>query len=96
MTQYYSKLYYNERIKATFDAEWSIQSLLPQLEGMPKVTALNTRNRLTQTAWENEPKSFRDRLTAQRDIEHLAEVARLGQNKDVSQVPLESAESYHK
>lgn len=96
MTQFYSKLYYVERIKSRFDAAWAVQSLLPPIEGAPKVNALNIRNIVTKEAWDNEAKSFRDRLTAQRDVEHLAEMAKFGKNKEISEAPLESAESYHK
>jgi len=93
ITQYYSKLYYNTRIKAAFDAAWALENVKP--DGAGKVSLSVVRNLVTEQAWEAEPESFRKWLIEQRDEEHKKNLAAFKQNLEESKRVPDSAESYH-
>jgi hypothetical protein len=71
ITQFYSKRFYDTRIKPVFEAEWAATSSPED----PKRSRINILNSVTTRLWENEPTSFRTWLEGQRDAEHARELA---------------------
>jgi len=72
ITQFYSKRFYDTRIKPVFESEWAAVSASA---GDPKRSRINTLNSVTTRLWENEPSSFKTWLESQRDAEHARELA---------------------
>lgn len=88
ITQYYSKHYYNTRIKPVFEAEWATKA-----SDTSRISILNS---ITNRLWEAEPQSFKTWLESQRDKEHQKELEEHQKLvKEMGKLP-ESAESYHK
>lgn len=71
MTQFYSKKYYDSRIKPVFDQEWST-ALASTEESKP--SRINILNAVTSRLWENESATFKTWLQSQRDAEHAREL----------------------
>ena len=71
LTQFYSKRYYDSRIKPAFEAEWA--SILANTENS-KPSRINVLHNVTARLLENEPSSFRVWLEGQRDAEHAREL----------------------
>jgi hypothetical protein len=71
ITQFYSKRYYDSRIKPVFDTEWALVSASSV---QPKPSRINIQNAVTNRLWDAEPSSFKTWLEGQRDAEHAREL----------------------
>lgn len=71
LTQFYSKRYYDSRVKPVFEAEWAIACASGET---PKPSRINVLNSVTSRLLENETAGFKDWLTKQRDAEHAREL----------------------
>jgi hypothetical protein len=71
MTQFYSKCYYDIRIKPVFETEWAQVNASSEVS---KPSRINVLNSVTSRLWEGEPSSFRTWLQGQRDAEHAREL----------------------
>lgn len=88
ITQYYSKHYYNTRIKPVFEAEWALRG-----EATSRINLLNS---VTSRLWNSEPEAFKTLLENQRNKEHEKEVeAHQKLVKELESLP-DSPESYHR
>ncbi|KAF7968490.1 hypothetical protein HWV62_30447 [Athelia sp. TMB] len=93
LLQYYSTLYYPERIKPTVDAEWA---KMRESEAEEKIKFVDFQKKVTRRFWENETQAFRDNLIATREREYQAR--RKAFDEHVARVTKEnphSAEAYH-
>lgn len=71
MTQFYSKCYYDTRIKPVFETKWAlIKSSSDEL----KPSRINVLNSITSQLWEGKLSSFKTWLEGQRDAEHAREL----------------------
>jgi hypothetical protein len=94
MTQYYSKHYYNTRIKATFETEWAVVLAKPDPPS-DKPSRINVLNSVTSRLWENESGTFKSWLEKKRDAEHAKEVEEHQKLvKELQTIP-NSPETYH-
>jgi len=94
MTQYYSKHYYNTRIKATFETEWAVVLAKPDPPS-DKPSRINVLNSVTSRLWENESGTFKSWLEKKRDTEHAKEVEEHQKLvKELQTIP-NSPETYH-
>ncbi len=73
--QFYSKLYYDTRIKAAVDAEWPKVVALAGQKGTPAPKRLAHQNTVVARFWAAESAEFRTALVAQRDAEYDEEIA---------------------
>jgi hypothetical protein len=62
MTQYYSKKYYDTRIKSTFNAAMAIKMAKPAEDRKSHITVCT---RVTEEAWSAEPEAFKTWVTEQ-------------------------------
>lgn len=76
VTQYYSKCYYNSRIKPIFDARWAEELKRPIADGEKRPSEINIRNQVTEEMWNNESETFQKWLTGRRDEDHVKEMAK--------------------
>lgn len=90
MTQFYSKHYYNTRIKPVFDAEWAAATADPN----SKPSRIKILNSVTSRLWTNETPTFRAWLEGRRDDEHAKEVELHNKRVEESENALTSAERY--
>ncbi len=73
--QFYSKLYYDTRIKATVDAEWPRIVAEAGAKGTPPPKRLKHQNRVVAQFFASETREFQAALIAQRDAEYDEELA---------------------
>lgn len=71
LTQFYSKRYYDSRIKPVFEAEWAITCASTEV---PKPSRINVLNSITSRLLDSEPPEFKVWLEKQRDAEHAREL----------------------
>ncbi|KAI0686689.1 hypothetical protein C8T65DRAFT_747319 [Cerioporus squamosus] len=94
--QFYSKLYYDSRVKAIVDAEWPRVVAEAGSKGAKIPKRLKHQNSVLNRIYNSETKEFRDALTARRDAEHEEEVAAWKASKldsgDVPKTPEEFAD----
>jgi hypothetical protein len=88
ITQFYSKHYYNTRIKPVFEAEWAAST-----SDTPRISVLNS---VTNRLWEAEPQSFKTWLEGRRDEEHQKELEEHQKLVKEMEKPPDSPESYHR
>ncbi|TFK80859.1 hypothetical protein K466DRAFT_503161 [Polyporus arcularius HHB13444] len=74
-TQFYSKLYYDTRIKATVDAEWPKVVAQAGAKGAPPPKRLKHQNSVVARFYAAETPEFKAALQAQRDAEYEEEHA---------------------
>ncbi len=74
-TQFYSKLYYDIRIKATVDAEWPKVVAQAGAKGAPPPKRLKHQNEVVARFYAAESPEFKAAMTAQRDAEYDEELA---------------------
>ncbi|KII87539.1 hypothetical protein PLICRDRAFT_177280 [Plicaturopsis crispa FD-325 SS-3] len=79
--QYYSKRYYETRVKARFDAEWEhVQAAWEIVEesgnpdGLRQPERISVCNRVTQEAYNEESEEFRQQLDGRAQAEHTVEL----------------------
>jgi hypothetical protein len=92
MTQFYSKHYYNTRIKPVFDAEWAAANADPNA----KPSCINILNSITSRLWESETPTFRAYLEGKRNEEHAKELEEHNRVVKELQTAATTAESYHR
>jgi hypothetical protein len=89
-TQFYSKKYYDTRVKPTVDAEWElVKDTLPQ----PKHIAFS--NKVTERMYEGESQSFKDRMDVERNEEHLDDMTKYKRIVDRLEALPDSPKSFH-
>lgn len=93
ITQYYSKQYYNTRIKPVFDAEWANALTSP---GPEKPSRINILNTVTTRLWQNETSTFKTYLEQKRDEEHAKELEEHQKLVKEMEATPDSADSYHR
>lgn len=92
MTQFYSKRYYDSRIKSVFESEWA--SILAS-DAESKPSRINVLNAVTSRLWDSESASFKSWLQGQRDLAYARELQEHQTVvKEMESAP-DSAESYH-
>src|ERR1700691_3259022 len=69
-TQFYSKKYYDTRVKPTVEAEWELVK-----DTLPKTSHIAFSNKITERMYEREYESFKERLDVERNEEHLNNMA---------------------
>lgn len=93
LIQYYSSLYYKDRVKPVFEAEWEAIEKLPVAEGAKKPAKINVRNRVTKVMWEKESQEVRDLVEMKVEAHHKKA---LKEFETLQKAPTErSAEDYH-
>lgn len=93
VVQYYSSLFYQDRIKEVFETEWNRVCDLPVAEGSRKPAKINVRNRVTKELWEKEDEETRGTVERAVDAHHLKAMA---QYKTLRALPTtRTAEDYH-
>lgn len=91
---FYSKLYYDARIKATVDAEWPKVVATAGSKGAPPPKRLKHQNAVIARMWAAETREFQLALKAQRDAEFDEEFAAWkASSLDLMDVP-KSAEEF--
>lgn len=88
ITQFYSKHYYNTRIKQVFEAEWAAKT--------SDISRISILNSVTNRLWEAEPQNFKTWLEGRRDEEHQKELEEHKKLVKELEKPPDSAESYHR
>lgn len=91
--QYYSSLFYKNRIKEEFEREWARVSDLPVAEGARKPAKINVRNRVTKALWEQEDEETKASVERAVEAHHLKAMADYNALKRLPQT--RSAEDYH-
>lgn len=92
MTQFYSKRFYDTRIKPVFDPEWA--AVLASTEAT-KPSRINVLNSITSRLWENEPSSFKTWLQGQRDAAYERELEEHQRVVKEMETAPNTAETYH-
>jgi hypothetical protein len=92
MTQFYSKRYYDLRIKPVFEPAWS--AILANTE-TTKPSRINVLNSVTSTLWENEPSAFKTWLQGQRDAAYERELEEHQRVVKEMETAPNTAETYH-
>lgn len=89
----YSRLYYNDRIKASYEEEYSQLLAEAKARGDEKMPSnLNVRNRVRQRLWEAESAEFKAEVTEIAEEEHqkrLDEWKANTNSKDEDRTPME-------
>lgn len=86
-------MYYQDRIKPVFKAEWAIILKTPVAEGAKMPSEINTRNRVTREMWAKETPEIRDLVEKKVEAHHKKAV---GDYETLKNAPSErSAEDYH-
>ena len=89
-TQFYSRKYYNTRIKPVVDAEWALVK-----DTLPEPSRIALSNTITDRIYTGESKSFKERLDVERIEAHAKEMAEYERAvKRLENAP-DSAESFH-
>ncbi|TFK81054.1 hypothetical protein K466DRAFT_604816 [Polyporus arcularius HHB13444] len=73
--QFYSKLYYDSRVKSIVDAEWPKVVAQAGASGTPPPKRLKHQNKVLARIFAAETAEFQDALKRQRDDEHEEEIA---------------------
>ncbi len=91
--QFYSKLYYESRVKALVDAEWPQLVAQAGSKGAPMPKRLKLQNSILDRVWQAETNEFRAAVQAQRDTEFEEELAAWKMSKlDVSNASMTAQE----
>ncbi|KAL1658092.1 hypothetical protein GGF50DRAFT_67968, partial [Schizophyllum commune] len=109
ITQFYSRRYYHERIKATFEqrfaadvAKWEQKKATAEALGQPftekRPAALAVRNKVTNEQWAKETEEFREMVTRMHaeEMEKQRAAARVLLNNDIPTTPQEYDDLYSK
>lgn len=94
VVQFYSSLYYKERIKEKFEAEWARVQALPLVEGAKKPALVNVRSRVTKDVWEQEAEDVRDLVIKKVEAHHKKAMAEFEILRKAPKAK-KSAEDYH-
>lgn len=62
--QFYSKLYYKERVKKIFEEEWRVQTQRAKDLGLDPPADMKVRGEVTRRVWEGESAEFRADVNA--------------------------------
>ncbi|KAF8209729.1 hypothetical protein K438DRAFT_1753376 [Mycena galopus ATCC 62051] len=68
--QFYSKLFYEERVKARFEAKWKVEVQRAKDLDLAPPHDVKVRGEVTREAWEGESPTFRADVMAQLDADH--------------------------
>lgn len=91
---YYSRRYFNERIKPTFEQVWAKVSTAPVPPGEKAPTRLGIQNKVTSDCWDKEPKEFKEYIQSLIDDEHQKVMAEYAAAKPTAKEP-QTPEDYH-
>ncbi len=73
--QFYSKLYYESRVKSIVDAEWPKVVAEAGCKGAPPPKRLKHQNQVLARIYAGESTEFKNALNRQRDAEHNEEIS---------------------
>lgn len=90
VSHFYSKKYYNTRLKAVIHTEWDAIK-----DNIPKPSRITTINTITERMYAEESQSFKDQLEVERQEDHTKELEEYQQALEHVQRAADSAQTYH-
>ncbi|KAJ7016272.1 hypothetical protein C8F04DRAFT_1282008 [Mycena alexandri] len=89
--QYYSKLHYDERVKARFDIVWKAEVQRAKDLKLPEPHVVKVRGEVTRQAWEEETEDFKATVTAaqKKEYDQILRAWELGRAEESSHTPEE-------